>query len=342
MKLPKYDFSSKKGEDGTTIVKAIVEGELNWIFRKNNQENDFGIDAYIDIINDKRHVTGKSIALQIKTGDSYFKEQNEIGWIFRGELKHLNYYLNHDIPVIIVLVDDRKKFAYWCLCDLTKTEKAGENWKITVPFNQKLDASSKSELSKYVSPITDYVSQLEYFWEVNNYLKEKDRIIFMVDKSDIEKRNYSQLIMAFDRLEVNPELILNLKGKVDVWIQGYGEDRRELYEIKEVKEWITAIFKKKNSWAYFLAMDKPASFLKLLFICYAKVTRITPGKIYKIEIAYESLGYFISELFNGLNEFCDQHNISESTNRELSKKLTEYLSEGEIDLRGYREITYPN
>lgn len=330
MKLPKYDVSSKKGEDGTTIVKAIVEDKLKWIFRKNNLENDFGIDAYIDLITDKSHVTGKSIALQIKTGDSYFKEQNDIGWIFHGELKHLNYYLNHDIPVVIVLVDDQKKSAYWCLCDPSKTEKAGENWKITVPFNQKLEASSKSELSKYVSPITDYVSQLEYFWEVNKHLKETDRIIFIVDKSDIEKKNYSQLIMAFARLEVNAELILNLKGKVDVWIHGYDEDKRELYEIKEVKEWLIDVFKKINSWTYFLAMDKTAFFLKSLFICHAKVTRITHGKICTIK--YEKSENFILEMLNGLNEFCDKHNISEATNKELTYKLFKYLSEGKIDL----------
>lgn len=325
MELPKYDNSSKKGEDGATIVKAIIEGELKWIFRKNHQETDFGIDAYIDLITDKGHVTGKSIALQIKTGDSYFKEQNERGWIFRGELKHLNYYLNHDIPVIIVLVDDQNKSAYWCLCDPSETERTGENWKITVPFNQKLDASSKLELSKYISPVTDYVSQLEHFWNVNKLLKDQERIVFVVDKSDIEKKNYSQLIMAFARLEVNDELILNLKGKVDVWIHGYDEDKRELYEIKEVKEWLTTVFKKINSWTYFLAMDKSSQFLKLLFICHAKIKRITLGKI-EYETSYSA--NFISELFTGLNEFCYKHNISMSTNMELSKKLIDYLSEG--------------
>lgn len=328
MILPKYDISSKKGEYGTTIVKAIVEDELEWIFRKNNQENDFGIDAYIDLITDKRFVSGKSIALQIKTGDSYFKEQNEIGWIFRGELKHLNYYLNHDIPVIIVLVNDQNKSAYWCLCDFSKTEKAGQNWKITVPFNQKLDVSSKSELLNYISPITDYVSQLEHYWEFNKFLHDQDRIVFTVKKSDIEKKNYNELIMAFARLEVNAELILNLKGKIDVKIYGYNEDERELFEIEEVKEWLTTVIMKINSLSYFLVKDKDAVFLKLLLICHTKGKIITHGKINEIECETGYIKNFISVLFNGLNDFCNKHNISESTNLELSKKLAEYLLEG--------------
>ncbi len=163
-----------------------------------------------------------------------------------------------------------------------------------------LTPRTKSELSKYVSPITDYVSQLEHFWEVNKLLKERDRIIFIVDKSDIEEKNYNQLILVFARLEVNAELILNVKGKVDVWIHGYDDDKRELYEIKEVKEWLTTVFAKINSWLYFLAMDETASFLKLLFICHAQVTSITPGKINEIHYEKRYSESFILELFNGI------------------------------------------
>jgi hypothetical protein len=35
MDLPIYDKNAKKGEDGLTIVKRIVERELKWRFRKN-------------------------------------------------------------------------------------------------------------------------------------------------------------------------------------------------------------------------------------------------------------------------------------------------------------------
>jgi hypothetical protein len=80
MELPKYSQSSKTGEDGITIVKNIVENELKWVFRKNHQENDFGIDAYFDVISEIGQVTGKSIAVQIKTGKSYFTEKKRF-WL---------------------------------------------------------------------------------------------------------------------------------------------------------------------------------------------------------------------------------------------------------------------
>ena len=213
MNLPKYDDSSKKGEDGITIVKNIVENELKWVFRKNHQEYDFGIDAYVDVISELREVTGKSIAVQIKTGQSYFKEKNDFGWVFRGKLQHLNYYLNHDIPVVIILVNDLSNLAYWTVCEPKKTIRSGESWKITVLSNQILSINSKNDLKKYVSPLTDYVSQLEHFWKGNKFFLEYQRLILVVSKEDIEKRNLNNLVSVFERIQDNSELIINYKDK---------------------------------------------------------------------------------------------------------------------------------
>jgi hypothetical protein len=330
MELPKYDNSSKKGEDGLTIVKSIVESDLKWIFRKNHQEVDFGIDAYIDVISEFGNVTGKSIALQIKTGESYFTESNEFGWVFRGEMKHLNYYLNHQIPVIIVLVNDKTKTAYWTLCDPNKTIKAGENWKITVLSSQKLSESSKNELSQYISPTTDYVSQLEHFWKVNKLLMNNERILFIVDKKAIEKGNHLELISGFNRIQANTDLIGHLKGRVEVTIHGYDDDPRELFQIEEVMQWGREIFNKIEGWVYYLDMNETGHFLKVLFLAHAKfeLTNVDPIKqknYVKFDVDHSAT--FMYSLFDNLNAFCDKHNISEETNKELSEKMLEYFAD---------------
>jgi len=249
MDLPKYRNSSKIGEDGITILKQIVESELNWIFRINHKEHDFGIDAYLDIITEMGQITGKSIAIQVKTGDSYFKEPNEKGWVFRGQMSHLNYYMNHDIPVVIVLVDEKNQKAYWCHCDLNATQKAGDNWKITVPRRQKINSESKKELEKFVSPVKDYVSQMEHFWAFNKDVLYTYRLGLIVDKPEILELNYSNIVMVFERLQVNPDLISGMKNKVDIWIHGYNDDPRELYEIEEVKNWISQLLARKLGWS---------------------------------------------------------------------------------------------
>ncbi|MFQ6601151.1 DUF4365 domain-containing protein [Flavobacterium sp. C3NV] len=333
MDLPIYNKSSKKGEDGITILKKIIEKDLNWIFRPNHKENDFGIDAYLDIIAEFGQVTGKTIAAQVKTGPSYFKEKNDFGWIYRGEVSHLNYYLNHDIPVIIIIIDDSLNKAYWCLCDPSKTEQAGGNWKITIPYKNELQENSKPELLKYISPIRDYASQLEHFWKVNKQIKKHDYIIFIVDRPDIENKTFQSLLQGLERLHVNQELITHTKEKIDICIHGYNEDSRELHEIPEFKEWLDKVVDSINGWAYFLSKSKTSQFLKLMQICNMKFKVIEencindyglPGK--RIEIDFESGLPFIDKLFIDLNIFTEKHQIPIEVNKEISSNLIKYLT----------------
>ena len=111
MDYPQYIQSNRTARLGLNILTDVVERELGWIVRPNHQENDWGIDVYFDVVSDG-FVTGKSIAVQLKSGNSYLREMDRDFWCFTGERKHLNYYLNHDIPVLVVLVDVDHEIAY--------------------------------------------------------------------------------------------------------------------------------------------------------------------------------------------------------------------------------------
>lgn len=277
-------------------------------------------------------MTGKSIALQIKTGASFFKEKNQVGWVFRGSSSHLNYYLNHDIPVIIVLVDEIKTKAYWCLCDASKTEKAGNNWKITVPFEQKLIKKYKKELMKHTSPIIDYVSQMESFWEINSMIRESGRIVFIVGREEIEPLEYSSLVMAFERLTVSQELLLSSKGKIDILIHGYDSDNRELRDIKEVKEWVSGVLSAVEGLCYFLVADDDAQFLRLLQLCTYSYKALNHRVIIdgllvdQLEIDLESGMRTLELIYDNLNLFCDKHNLSLDINKEITYNVAEVLT----------------
>jgi hypothetical protein len=331
MELPKQNINSILGEQGLTIVKGIVERDLNWIFRKNHQENDYGIDAFIDLTTEIRQVTGKSIALQIKTGQSYFKERNSIGWIYRGEIGHLNYYLNHQIPVLILLVNEINNKVNWCLCDANKTEQAGNNWKITVPFNQELNINSKVLLGNYVSPVIDYASPLQNFWDQNKFLKDLGRIVFIVDKQTIIDKRYSELVNGIEKFRINEGLLEASQGKVDIGIHGYDDDKRELYEIREVQEWTNLIFKNVKGLSYFLATDEFAHFLRIIEYCalgyQVLFDYVEEGKMKKrVEVKFKDSSPFFENLFNDLNVFCEKNNIPIEVNKQISFKLFKYLT----------------
>ena len=149
--FPKINLISLTGENGITILKKIVETKLGWLFRQNHQENDFGIDGYIDVVTEVGQITGKSIAFQLKSGKSYFYNQNEIGFVFSGNKKHLNYYLNLEIPIIIIILDVEFEKGYWEVFDAKKTDKSGGNWKMTIPKKNEFNETAKQKLLQYVS-----------------------------------------------------------------------------------------------------------------------------------------------------------------------------------------------
>lgn len=79
--------------EGVSAVQNIVYRELKWFFREQTVD-DYGIDAQIEVTS-QEYPTGKMIAIQIKSGESYFISTTEEGIIFRFDEKHKKYWLGH-------------------------------------------------------------------------------------------------------------------------------------------------------------------------------------------------------------------------------------------------------
>jgi hypothetical protein len=337
MDLPKSKISNKIGRKGVAILTSIVEDQLDWLLRINHQEDDFGIDAYIDIITEEGHLTGKSIAVQIKSGQSYFNQITEYGWRYTGENKHLNYYLNHEIPVILVIINTDSQKAYWEMCDPNKTEKSAKGWSIVIPFLQELNKGSKQELSKFISPTIDYVSQLENPWRTNEYFKKFNHVLLVVGKKEIHKLDYQPLISTLSFITQNRDLMYKYRGKIEISIHGYDFDKRQLYEIEEVKSWVINILDNVKGLTFFLVNNLNAQFLRLFL--YSQITydvvagseQIENG-IVKRKLEFESRDSIkvLYKLFNDLNMFCDYFKVPLPIIKEISDNLTNCYSGGEF------------
>ncbi len=90
-----------------------VQDELGWLSREQPTE-DVGIDAHVEIV-DTEEVPGRLLALQIKSGQSWFKEATRGGWWFRPDAAHVQYWLNHFLPVVAVLCEPDSQVRYWQL-----------------------------------------------------------------------------------------------------------------------------------------------------------------------------------------------------------------------------------
>lgn len=144
---------------GVSQVNLLVSKELCWIFRE-QPTDDYGIDAHIEI-HDGVYATGKLIALQIKSGPSYFKECSADNVVFRGEEKHLSYWAKHSLPVIIVLFNPDTNECIWEHVSKEKiTKTSDERWKILIPKKNILNASAKAALQSLADNQSEYERRL--------------------------------------------------------------------------------------------------------------------------------------------------------------------------------------
>ncbi len=126
----KANSNSRIGRIGVAGTQLIFE-RLGWIFREQSVE-DYGIDAHVEVVENAK-ATGRLIALQIKSGESWFKEKTSSGFVFRGDREHLEYWKNHSLPVIVVLYHDGEKIAYWQVVNSSNVKKTNKAWKLVIP-----------------------------------------------------------------------------------------------------------------------------------------------------------------------------------------------------------------
>lgn len=126
---------------------------MGWLPIK-NVRHDFGTDLFVQVTDEQRNIGGLMLAAQVKSGSSYFgepatDEAGGDGWIYReSDQDHLELWLNHSIPHVIVLYDEDEDAAYWEQISSTTVETTGKGWKIHVSANQLLDQASFGPLTR--------------------------------------------------------------------------------------------------------------------------------------------------------------------------------------------------
>lgn len=331
--FPKYNSRRRTGDKGVTLVKTIVENEFYWIFRPTHLEDDFGLDGYFDIIGTDDSVTGKYLGVQIKTGNSYFTNETSIGWKYAGENKHLNYFLNSSFPILILLVNIELEKVFWVEFDINKTDKSSNGWSIIVPKENTFDISSKSAIQNLTGEVIDYMSQIEYQWEINEQIKDSGLVLLNVSRDEIEEQDISGFTELLSRLIINDDMIKKAKGKISFMIDGYNHDKREIYEIPEVRTWTKKVIPAFKYWGYFLNMDeylRNKAGLRMLHFCYVDINVVSTDKVLKkkfVEFDKDQTLEFLNQLFEWLNEFTDRYHISLDVNKEQSLLIRNTLFE---------------
>jgi hypothetical protein len=129
---------------GVNAVEAIFLDEFGWYFREQTV-SDVGIDAQVEVVEHDK-ATGKLIALQIKTGSSYFRKHGS-DYIYYGEQRHLDYWLGHSLPVFLILHDPDRKLTLWQKVERHLARATDNGWSIIIPAGNTLSTAFKEAIA---------------------------------------------------------------------------------------------------------------------------------------------------------------------------------------------------
>jgi len=103
--IPPHRSTAKAG---VNAARTLFEG-CNYVFQEVELGNDFGKDAYVDLVNG-REVTGLCVALQIKSGESF---RRSTGYAIPIE-EHYSIWRHSSLPVAGIVYDPDIDKLFWC------------------------------------------------------------------------------------------------------------------------------------------------------------------------------------------------------------------------------------
>lgn len=132
-------------------VNAIDNAFLSmgWVFRETTH-TDYGIDGNVEQTVDGRP-TNSHIALQIKSGQSYLKENRNGNITFYIDEWHYKYWLQSDRPVLILFYDDVNDVVIWEQVKLSNIQSTNTQFKIVINPTKVLNRDCLQELNDIIA-----------------------------------------------------------------------------------------------------------------------------------------------------------------------------------------------
>lgn len=140
----RFNFKERLGVLETGI---IFTKELFWIYR-DQPLVDVGIDALIEE-SENGNPTGKFLAAQIKSGKGNFYENGDKLIHYVSNVHH-HYWLNLDLPIIIIAHLPEENITCWEFINEKKLTKTDKQWKIEISRDKILSKESKAELQQII------------------------------------------------------------------------------------------------------------------------------------------------------------------------------------------------
>lgn len=205
MTFPKVSKPDAQGRIGIdAFAAAVSKAHLIW---RETPRADVGIDGQIEYVDDDALATARLVAVQAKSGPSWFIHPCEEGWKYYPDDKHRLYWEVFPMPVIIALHDSADDSIYWADARQDFRSK-GEKF-VVVPKNRLFRAEDRHELFRNVG-----VSGQPFIDDIRSVMTEMMRVrstkpgftvsdfdLFVAGLTNIAKSVYFNMDIAMELAE---------------------------------------------------------------------------------------------------------------------------------------------
>jgi hypothetical protein len=194
---------------GVSVISKICE-ENNWYFRE-QPISDIGIDAIIERYSEETKES-KLIALQIKTGSSYFKEHDSFHVFYRISERHYQYWTKYSIPVILILNNPETEEIVFSEIDDSRIKKTG--------IDYKLHLDKHEDFSSYLNDIALRLVNLpRSLYNYNYMLTQLPFIEAIINGKEIILDSEEWVNKSSGRGSI--KITINNDGKKEIYKWGY-------------------------------------------------------------------------------------------------------------------------
>lgn len=115
----------------------------------NEHTRETGIDAILEIREKEYKGTGKFIAIQLKSGDSFFQNETHGFYSIYVDNDHMDYWLRCCLPVMLIIYSPSLNKAYWSSINKRLLVKTAKMFRIDVPKVNGLKEIKKNTLLQF-------------------------------------------------------------------------------------------------------------------------------------------------------------------------------------------------
>ena len=151
-----------------------------------------------------------------------------------------------------------------------------------------------------------------------------DELFFVVSRREVEAGDLTEILGSLNHLISTVDIARKYRERVDISFEGYDDDRRELWEIQEIRDFVYRLDEQFPYWLFFL--DKKLPGLHCLAWCFL------PPDLTE-EAQRETHAHQLDELlerrwFPALNALSRAVGLNEIERRDISDRSVEYLING--------------